>query len=69
MNSPECNSGTDSKVFNNPEGVKQSFMFNPFGIIRYLPYLFFSELYSELFKFNAFSVFRFVAMVNVLNLR
>ena len=51
------------RIFNNPEGVKQYFTFNPFGVLRHLPYLLFSELHSELFKFNAFSVFRFVGNV------
>ena len=46
-------------MFNNPEGIERKRLFNPFGVVK-KPYIRFPELHSGLFKFNAFSVFRFV---------
>ena len=56
--------------FNNPEGVKQHFYVQPLRGFQIFALLTFPELHSGLFKFNAFSVFRFVGkMGRVSNLR
>ena len=46
------------RFLNNPEGVKQYFYVQPLRGFQTFSLLSFSELHSELFKFNAFSVFR-----------
>ena len=53
---PNAIRGNNNKqMSNNPEGVKRKIVFNPFGVVK-RPYIFLSELHSELFTFNPFGI-------------